>query len=392
MSPAEKEALARKRIDWMVSYMVMTERFHFEILARMVRKPSCDIDTMAVGPCGVQVMLYYNPDFVHTLEDNELRWVLIHEVAHVVLHHISHRQPTDPAERALYNIAADLAVNSLFREGQDYRHPRAPDGQAHDTWILLPRHFGYEDQLSMEQYIGLLRQDLRDGKINSIDVYDGLHSVDSHRDWQESAGVAAQVREWVTQIQSGQSWGNLGGAAISAVLAAQRSTVPWTRLLRYHYGQYDCKELHSTYKRPARRVGYPWCGKTRHSVGKTLVAIDTSGSIRDEDLGRFLAETNGLSATHPVDLVTWDTCVPMEKPIPWPRTRPRFSFAGRGGTHVQPVLDLASRLHYRQIVLLTDGEFPPPAIPAGLGVLWVLVPGGDSHACLGGPVVRIDAG
>ena len=387
---AARETRARKRIDWMVSTMAMSERFFFEILARMVRKPSYSVPTMAVGPCGIQVLLYYNPDFVETLEDTELRWVLVHEVAHVVLHHISHRRPTDLTERTLHNWAADLAVNSLFRSTLDYRYPKVPEGRDDETWVLLPWQFGYPEFLSMEQYRDLLRQDLQQGKIYLQAETDDV--FDQHLDWQDNPGLSAQVREWVGRIQAGQGWGCLGGEEIAAVLAAQHSTVPWTRLLRYHFGHYTVQELHSTFKRPARRVGYPWCGKTRHSVGKTLVAIDTSGSIREADLASFLAETNGLAASHPVDLVTWDTRVHMEKPQPWPRRKPSFKFHGRGGTNVQPVVDMAHRLRYRQVVILTDGEFAPPDIPAGLGVLWVLLPGGSPEACVGGTVICITGG
>ena len=407
----ETVRLSNKRLDWMVSFMAMTDRFFFEVLGRMERIPTFEIDTMAVGPRGVMVALYYNPFFMSELSDDELRWVLTHEVGHVVLHHITLRKPSDPHESNLMNWAADLAVNSLFPQSNGFRYPVCKKDvfdeetkeqlcKAGEPWVLLPKKFGFPERQSMEQYAELLRNAVKKGKIPKAVFEDGAsggnsngngragRQFDVHYRWGQNPAVDAQVREWVEQLRKTTSWGTLRGEVQAAILAAQKSEVPWNKVLRYYYGLISSKQRVSTYKRPSRRFGYPWCGKKPLGTDRKLVAIDTSGSVSTKELEKFMAETNALAETQPVDVITWDAGLTMPRPIQWSGKKRSFDFAGRGGTDPQPVLDFARERNYREVIMLTDGGFGTPKVPAGLDALWVITPeGSPSHLPQGSRVV-----
>ena len=384
-------AQAHQRIDWVVSFMAMTDRFFFEILGRMVRSESREVATLAVAAEGNRIVLRFNPHFIATLDDEELRWALTHEVAHVVLHHIAWRSSQEPARHLLENMAADLAVNSLFGEYPGTRYPRVrhADGSLGAPTVLLPETFHYPPRLSLEQYLRRLEADVASGKI-ALEDWAEAGVFDAHEGWEASEVLDAQIAALVDEVHRRNGWGCMPGEILEHVLAAQNPQVPWHRVLRRYYESMRTRELVSTYKRPSRRFGYPWAGHRVEKNDRKLVAIDTSASVSDRTLARFLAETNRLAELCPIDLICWDTGLAMAKPIPWARSRGRrFAFPGRGGTNPQPVLDFACQQRYKEIILLTDGEFATPHWPKSLRVLWVIVAGGCSDYLGGGRVVRM---
>ena len=84
------------------------------------------VPTMAVSQYGD---LYWNEDFVKTLDNDELKFVLAHEVGHIATLTFQRQGLRD---MTLWNIATDLVINyMLMDEGF-----RAPKG------ILLPDHRG----------------------------------------------------------------------------------------------------------------------------------------------------------------------------------------------------------------------------------------------------------
>ena len=85
-----------------------------------------EVPTMAVGQYG---NLYWNKEFVDTLDNDELKFVLAHEVGHIATLTF---QRLGKRDMTLWNIATDLIINyMLLDEGF-----RAPKG------ILVPDHRG----------------------------------------------------------------------------------------------------------------------------------------------------------------------------------------------------------------------------------------------------------
>ena len=55
------------------------------------------------------VRIFFNPDFLDSISDSELDFILMHEILHVVLQHCSRRGDRDSEQ---FNIACDIVVNS----------------------------------------------------------------------------------------------------------------------------------------------------------------------------------------------------------------------------------------------------------------------------------------
>ncbi len=81
--------------------------FFGSLLFRLKGRESRSIPTMATDG----VSLYFNPDFVDTLNSATLAGVLAHEVMHPALQHHVRRSGRDPMR---WNEACDYAINPLL--------------------------------------------------------------------------------------------------------------------------------------------------------------------------------------------------------------------------------------------------------------------------------------
>lgn len=391
-----------ERWEWIITFMVLEDMFVHEVLMMMEKRPTTSIATMGVSVLDATLILYYNPEFIRKLSDAELRYVVTHEIYHVVLHHCTVRRPEDLKQQGIWNKAADLAINSLIPESADRCMPKG------DMKGLKPKDFGFDEKLSMEQYLQLLRDKGDDGSNGSGGVYGSSGSgeggegkgkpgqgqgFDDHGGWRESEIVKEIIRNKVEQLATRErSWGNMAGDIKAMILAAQKSKVDWRKLLRHFLGLLPTSRQQSTFTKPNRRYGWPYCGTKRLHVDRKLVAIDTSGSIGDDELAQFLVEVNKLCEIQPVDLQLFDHEL-QGKCMPFERKRAKFDFAGRGGTAFTPVFKFAEEHRYQSLIILTDGAAEAPDKPAHVkDILWVITGGGKPPVEWGRTVFIIPKG
>jgi len=379
-----------ERWEWILSFMVLEDLFVHEMLMLMEKRPSYHLATMGVCVEDARIFLYYNPNFANKLTDPELRYIVTHEIYHVALHHCTVRLPEDDNERGLWNKAADLAINSLIPEDANRHMPKAKELKG-----LMPKDFGFDEKLSMEQYLQLLREKGDDGKGSNGGIYGVNKSgnddpnqspnsqphqgggFDDHGDWKESEIVKEIIRNKIEQLSHRERiWGNMPGDVKSIIMAAQKSYVKWTKYLRHYLGNIVTSKTEATFKRPNRRYGYPYCGQKRFYSDRKLLAVDTSGSINDANLAQFLCEMNKFAEVQPVDVQCFDH--DLQGPVvSFDRKRLKFEFKGRGGTSFEPVFQMAEKRRYQSVIILTDGIAPAPERPPHVkDVIWVIVPGG----------------
>jgi len=103
---------AMKRMDWIVGFMIVRYHFVYQILAMTTKKCINGYSTMGVRVLGSgHFELVYGPEFVNSLKDEALTYILYHEILHLALHHCTSREFSN---RAIGNLADDLAVNELI--------------------------------------------------------------------------------------------------------------------------------------------------------------------------------------------------------------------------------------------------------------------------------------
>ena len=127
------------RIQKARTALLLDHPFFGTLLFRLGGRSSLSIATMATDG----VSLFYNPQFVDTLNAGELAGVLAHEVMHPALQHHTRRGDRD---RARWNMACDYAINPMLL----------------DAGLMLPKDVLFDNRfrgMSAERIYNLIEED-----------------------------------------------------------------------------------------------------------------------------------------------------------------------------------------------------------------------------------------
>ncbi|MDQ3042362.1 MAG: VWA-like domain-containing protein, partial [Acidobacteriota bacterium] len=152
-----------------------------------------------------------------------------------------------------------------------------------------------------------------------------------------------------------------------------RVETPWEQIFRSIVQTAFQEATHKNYSRPNRRwlalerdyraqngIDLPFAPDIIRNRGTRLaVALDTSGSIDGELLGRFLAEIAALCMFNQRNLVLLigDAAVHHIAEIDWrdaTRELSQVEYTGGGGTDFRPIIEAASDYAPDALVYLTD--------------------------------------
>jgi predicted metal-dependent peptidase len=352
---------------------------------------------------------YYNADYINGLDVEQTQFALSHEALHCALSHFYRR---GHRIKTRWDLACDYAVNPLLIN--DGLKP-TPDA------IYLERYTGMtaeeiypcldnEDDEEEEQD----DQDQNDD--NNADSLDSENRSESGNDISEkdkeqdggSGGTGdennedagsgtggAQQPEQMTQQQledlNTQWQDRLAGAAQTAHQRGQlvgdmarvvdfllQPRLPW-RMLLQRYMTMSARDDYS-YTRPSTRRGNPAVYPSlRSSETNVIVAIDTSGSISEEEMDEFISEIDAIKShvRARITLLTCDSELNQGCPWffePWDEFARDIEIRGGGGTNFRPPFEWVENLDRPPdlLVYFTDarGIFPPaePSYP----VLWLV--------------------
>jgi predicted metal-dependent peptidase len=360
--------------------LLLDHPFFGTLLFRLGGKASRSVATMATDG----VSLFYNPEFVDTLNAAELAGVLAHEVMHPALQHHTRRGDRD---RARWNMACDYAINPILI----------------DAGLTLPKDVLIDNRfrgMSAERIYNLIEEDdsqegssggsesqtgngrcapedgslQNDGARNDPQVPSTPGGVGQVLDAPEpeaesGPSVADQAREWQIAVEQAETVakvaGRLPGGAVRALEASQAAKVDWRELLRRAWS--DTIPSDYSWTRPNRRhvwSGLYLPGVTSEGVGEIAIAVDCSGSVSSRQLGLFEAEVRSiLAGQRPrlVHVLYFDAAV--QKVETYQAGQPvSLSPVGGGGTDFRPCFDWLEEqgIIPQTLVFLTDlcGRFP----------------------------------
>ena len=284
--------------------------------------------------------LYYNPEFVEKLTNTELMFVLAHEAGHCALGHHLRRQQRDALA---WNIACDYALNQML---VDYNcNLKPPKG------VLLN-----------DKYKGMSAEEIY-GKFKFIDIppgwnIGGVLDAVAKKDGQglgDPNGCEIIVRQ-AAAVAKAQ--GHLPGAFEDYVQPV-KPKIDLYSLLRHLFSTAQNDDY--TWRRPDKK--HVWQelylpSTFTESMGDILVGVDTSGSVDDKQLARFIGVVNVvLSDLRPrrVFLVQCDAQIQK-----WDEFGPgeclpdRFKIKGRGGTSMRPIWEWAKGRNFTCAVVCSD--------------------------------------
>jgi predicted metal-dependent peptidase len=357
--------------------LLLDHPFFGSLLFRLKGRESRAIATMATDG----VSLYYNPEFVDTLNGATLSGVLAHEVMHPALQHHVRRSGRDPRR---WNEACDYAINPLLLDAG----LNLPEG------VLVDRRFR---EMSAEHIYNLLDTESEqqsggeDGKNDSggdeaadapsAPVTEGGvgQVLDAPLPDEQTPTIEEQIREWNVAVNQAVTLAQQAGkvpAGIKRTLeGAAEASVDWRELLRRLWSETNPADY--SWTRPNRRhiwAGLYLPGIVREGVGEIAIAVDCSGSVNDRQLQLFEAEVCSiLEGQRPqrVHVLYFDAMVHKVETYEAGQ-RVTLNPVGGGGTEFGPCFEWLEEhgVLPQTLVFLTDlyGTFPPsaPSYP----VLW----------------------
>lgn len=187
--------------------------------------------------------------------------------------------------------------------------------------------------------------------------------------WQQRLASAAQ--------QASQA-GKMNGSVARLVQRLLRSTVPWRTLLaRFMSG---ASRIDYNMMRPSqRRSGDAILPSLYARQIHVLIALDTSGSIEQQELAMFIAEINALKSlvNAKITLLACDRQLDENGPWvaePWETLTLPKTLQGGGGTDFSPVFDwlLSTRIQVDLVIYFTDARGRFPEHPPAAETLWLV--------------------
>ena len=366
---------------------------HLLLGMRLVTAP--DLPTFAATDCARTIWL--NPEHTRHLDLEQLGFVLLHELGHVVLRSAERR-----SRRRLHrwNVATDYAINRIVA---GIRRPDRPDEPAWrlpsgtvpglgEIRVLLDHRFDGriaeaiyelldEDDLPASSEIDV-RLPGADGDVTLPAVVDHRGGIDVHLpslgEDQESEArerVEHALRAWA----SADRRGDLPGEELTALgLGTVAPTVPWERLLAELVEQAVGRDEYDPRRPEPRRaeLGVVVPRLVGQDPGPVVVALDTSASMSQPILRRLAVELEQLAdRVERLTLAVADAAIHQVVEQPALRRLLRDDGPrGGGGTDHRPVFAwLAERRPDAALFVgITDlwSRFPeePPDCP----VIWVV--------------------
>lgn len=311
------------------------------------------------------INLFMNPDFLLSLDPEERVFLVLHEVMHNVYNHGTRVGFRD---HKTWNEACDYVINDeLIQRGF-----KMPQGGLHNI--------DYRDMDADAVYSDLVdRKDKGEQNtptpwpdLQQPPVGDGTGQQDpNHKGIGGTAPPTAQQvedfnKDLLTQaVQAAQMNGDAAGS-VPGSLERQlenmlRPKLPWDRILSRFL--FSLTKNDYSYRRPNRRLlsqGIYLPSLYSEGVGKLDFAIDTSGSVSEDDFNQFISEIGYVFKRFNPDeigIMQFDSILQSNDKVCSIKEFQKIKFQGGGGTNVEPILAEFKTNTAKALLVLTDGYF-----------------------------------
>ena len=393
--------------------------FYGLLLMHMIYAVSEEIETA----CTDGVRITFGIDFLDSLSDSELDFVMMHEILHVVLQHCFRGDVEDPEA---YNIAADIVVNSniMLENGMKASSITlskygiamhvAPDGKegheytAEQVYAMLPKNLNKKgNNKSPGSAVGGAKKENKKGNNKSPGSADGRAKKeiakdkhqpvwvwDDHSQWGKYEEDDTLRDVWVKRFEDAaeaieirdpsNTRGLLPAFAERILKELKKPQTDWRTILNDFIQE---EVVDYSFAPPDRRFDdspffLPDFNGKEDRVEDILFMIDTSGSMSDDMIAAAYSEVKGAIDQFNGKLKGWlgffDAAIIKPQPFSDENEFKIIKPAGGGGTDFQIIFEYV--FHHMSdklpasIIILSDGDapFPLEKLAGGIPVLWLL--------------------
>lgn len=378
---------ARKKIDKAIGMLLVKGHGKYKncpsifgyIAIQLPHHPTDDIETAAVRLLGNgKIELIYNPEFINPLSNAQVRYVVIHEMTHIINDHLTRMETRNPL---LWNVATDWTVNYDIEKYFANEYITKPSED-----ILLPDEEALEfvdHHTVSELFYEYLKKNTED-KLQTSWSQD--HQFDNEEEFSSIVGTAAKAygRNLIS------SAAKLAGDECPGYLKQRLKKIThhklnWKRFLRAFINAFIIVDYKSSWVKPNRRFQpvikdgkifpiYPGYLPVRTS--RLGIIVDVSGSVSCEELSQFFGEIKAISDITESEVVQIDTQIRDIKPIKLNEFRHKeinIEIKGGGGTDLNPALKyFTEKRDIDGIVIFTDGYLYKEPLSTRKRELWII--------------------
>ncbi len=313
----------------------------------------------------------YNPLYIEQRSMDELFFIL----TNCVMHHIlSHSQRKLDRKGYLWQLATDYAINSMLKKNK-FKIPEGANFNndfrnmyAEEIYEVLEKQIKEQSGNDSFDEAKLLDSFIKNNKGDSS-IFKKIKDIDSKLgdQWDYAANLAREVANKKSSTPLGME---------RFAKKIKTNNIDWkfelynaiNRHMRNNYAFMPPNKKHIY-----RGVALPSLASDTLSL---IVAIDTSGSIKEDVLGAFIGEFKSIMQNFPsvsIELLIADAKVHSHYSFIG-GDKMDFALKGGGGTDYRPVFEYvdANLPMSSMLLYFTDGEGIFPRIPPAYEVIWAL--------------------
>lgn len=322
------------------------------------------------------VRFKYNPSFIESCTKDELMFIL----TNCVMHHIlAHQQRKLARKGFLWQLATDFAINNMLKKS-GFKIPKGANFNnefknmySEEIYNILKEQTSFEETNAFDDESNSKDSLLNDSCEAKESIFKNMNKIQHELDekdeenWDYAATLAKEVAQKKSLMPSGFE---------RFAKKIKANNIDWkfelynaiNRHMRNNYAFMPPNKKH-IYR------GFALPSLTSDTLS-LIVAIDTSGSIKEDLLGLFIEEFKNIMQNFPavsIELIIADAKVQGHYSF---RGGDKLDFAlkGGGGTDYRPVFEFidANLPMSSMLLYFTDGEGIYPKIPPSYEVLWAL--------------------
>jgi predicted metal-dependent peptidase len=391
----------RERIQQETEQWFLTEPLFFTVYCTHRLKMNANMQCALRSGQG---RIEYNPEIIEGVKDMELSAMLRVEMIRILLQHPYARQPLGCKPMVL-QMASDMVISPAYHFGfLDMTSPEQyglPSGQHYEWYAKRLCEMGVHrdgdkpsegNSCTNKQKGEDVSEPSKEGNNQAQNISQGSLGPEQGQSleqrlaeddgtdytalWEEDSFQSRLITDIVL---STTQWGSIPGYMVELIKKAADGKIDYRNVLRMFRSSILSQKRRLTRMRPSRRFGFEQMGSRYDFVTRLLIAIDTSGSVGSEELGRYfrIITTFFKYGVQEIDVLMFD-CTVQGKPIKLDeakKNKQEFKVKGRGGTNFQAPIDYVKEYpNYDGLIIITDGYAETPEVPPHLStkLLWVI--------------------
>lgn len=357
--------------------LLSTKAFFAKLIMSMKKDFTFPRPTAGVSIRSTGITLHINPSFFNSLSRSERVGVLIHECLHILNGHFMRFNNFQDEDRELANVACDIAINQFIPEIPKVIKTVMPDGKILEgrpaTYEELSKTIkGLEPKMNAEYYFNKIKQYQEENGGGKGEKYE---IVDDHGEWDKTDLTPEQEEKFIKKHVKAilETCSDQERQIVDKTIIDElyKSEVDWKAQLRNFFANSEEMITIATRKRRNRRYGILQPGNKTDPKLNIAIAVDTSGSISDEQLNMFFGEISRIYDENTMVLHIIEADMKVQNFYKYKKGM-KIEASGRGGTAYQGAINKAKELKADAILYMGDMDTSDTPENPRVPFLWVI--------------------